>query len=269
MRTRFAPVAAGLLLTIGLTQGASAQNVWDGSSVSTVTSNGKVGIGMAPTGAALAVKGGVEIRNESDIGKTVFLGYNHTQDFLFLTSFDQATSTPRDITLNGRFVGVGTLDPQVKLHVVGTTRTNVLEITGGSDLAEPFDIQAEVALLPGMLVAIDPDRPGQLKVASQAYDRTVAGVVSGAGGVNPGMLMGQKGSVADGSHPVALTGRVFALADASAGPIQPGDLLTTSSLPGHAMKVSDHSKAQGAVIGKAMTPLAEGQGLVLVLVSLQ
>ena len=52
-------------------------------------------------------------------------------------------------------------------------------------------------------------------------------------------------------------------------PIQPGDLLTTSDTPGHVMKVSDHDKAQGSIIGKAMSSLDKGKGLVLVLVSLQ
>ena len=103
-------------------------------------------------------------------------------------------------------------------------------------------------------------------VSQEPYDRKVAGVISGAGGVSPGMLMGQSGTVASGSQPVALSGRVYCLADASAHPIEPGDLLTTSSLPGHAMKVTDYAKAQGAIIGKAMTSLQEGKGLVLVLV---
>lgn len=94
-------------------------------------------------------------------------------------------------------------------------------------------------------------------------------MISGAGGVNPGMLMGQSGTKADGKHPVALTGRVYCLADTANGAIQPGDLLTTSGLPGHAMKVTDPGQAQGAIIGKAMTALDRGQGLVLVLVSLQ
>jgi hypothetical protein len=35
------------------------------------------------------------------------------------------------------------------------------------------------------------------------------------------------------------------------------------------MKVIDHAKATGAIIGKAMSPLADGKGMVLVLVSLQ
>jgi hypothetical protein len=47
-------------------------------------------------------------------------------------------------------------------------------------------------------------------------------------------------------------------------------MLTSSNTPGHAMRASDLSAAQGAVIGKAMTPLALGdRGLVLVLVNLQ
>jgi hypothetical protein len=40
-------------------------------------------------------------------------------------------------------------------------------------------------------------------------------------------------------------------------------------MPGYAMKATDHTRSQGAIIGKAMTSLAEGQGLVLVLVTLQ
>ena len=152
----------------------------------------------------------------------------------------------------------------------GRIRTQVLQITGGSDLSEQFDITPlHEALKPGMIVSIDPEKPGRLMTSTRAYDRTVAGVVSGAGGVKPGMLMGQHGSAADGQHPVALTGRVYCMVDTSQGAIRPGDLITTSDTPGHGMKVSDHAKAQGAIIGKAMSSLERGQGLVLVLVSLQ
>lgn len=156
-----------------------------------------------------------------------------------------------------------------RLDVYGTTRTKVLEITGGGDLAEPFDIAHSENIEPGMVVVIDPQRPGQLRISDKAYDRTVAGCVSGAKGINPGLTMRQKGSVADGSLPVSLSGRVYCRADASYGSIQPGDLLTTCDTPGHAMKVTDYAKAQGAVLGKAMTSLEQGQGLVLVLVTLQ
>jgi hypothetical protein len=120
-----------------------------------------------------------------------------------------------------------------------------------------------------MVVAIDPERPGQLRIADKAYDRAVAGIISGANGIHPGLTMKQQGTVADGSLPVALSGRVYCWADASNGPIHPGDLLTASDTPGHAMKVTDHARAQGAIIGKAMTELKQDKGLVLVLVTLQ
>jgi hypothetical protein len=152
----------------------------------------------------------------------------------------------------------------------GRVICDVLQINGGSDLSEQFDISSNQGVTEaGMVVCIDPAHPGQLMPSSKAYDRTVAGVISGAGGIQPGMLMGQRGSPADGKHPVALTGRVYVQAEASNGAIEPGDLLTTSAVPGHAMKVTDYARAQGAILGKAMTGLSSGKGTVLVLVSLQ
>ena len=152
----------------------------------------------------------------------------------------------------------------------GRTTVPVLEINGGVDLAERFDVAAASGeVTPGLAVCIDVDHPGRLVVCTKAYDRTVAGVVSGAGGIEPGMVLGQEGSPADGDYPVALTGRVYVWADASAGPIGPGDLLTTSAIPGHVVAVRDYGRAQGAIIGKAMSSLDEGLGLILVLVSLQ
>jgi hypothetical protein len=69
---------------------------------------------------------------------------------------------------------------------------------------------------------------------------------------------------------VALTGRVWCWCDADAnGPIVAGDMLTSSDTPGHAMKATDRAQAYGATIGKAMSSLDSGRGLVLVLVGLQ
>lgn len=159
------------------------------------------------------------------------------------------------------------------LDVGGTTTTGILTITGGSDLAEPFHISAAEklgAIEPGMVASIDMENPGQLRISSKPYDRTVVGVISGAGGINPGMIMQQNDNAfANGEHPIALTGRVFVQADTSNGAIQPGDLLTTSSTPGHVMRVTDHAKAVGAIIGKAMTGLDSESGLVLMVVALQ
>ncbi len=143
----------------------------------------------------------------------------------------------------------------------------VLTITGGSDLAEPFQMSGE-KIAEGSVVIIDEENPGRLKQATSAYDTRVAGIVSGANGVNAGIALHQEG-MWEGGQNVALTGRVFAKVDATFGAIKPGDLLTTSDTPGHAMKVLNHDRARGAILGKAMTSLNEGQGMVLVLVSLQ
>ncbi|MDH3892375.1 MAG: hypothetical protein OEV49_14975 [candidate division Zixibacteria bacterium] len=154
----------------------------------------------------------------------------------------------------------------------GRVTTEVLEITGGSDLSEQFNIRKTVdgiAPLPGMVVSIDSEQIGQLKVSRRAYDPAVAGIISGANGIKPGMMMGQSGTITDGDYAVALTGRVYCLVDASFGAVQPGDMLTTSSTVGHAMLASDLRRAPGTIIGKAMSSLESGQGYVLVLVTLQ
>ncbi len=142
----------------------------------------------------------------------------------------------------------------------------VLELGEGLDYAEGFDVTGHDNITPGMVLAIDPQNPGQLTLANKAYDTKVAGIVAGANGLGSGVRLGGKSFDRD----VALAGRVYCYADASNGAIEPGDLLTTSCKPGHAMKVDDYSRAQGAILGKAMQPLAQGEtGMILVLVTLQ
>jgi hypothetical protein len=149
----------------------------------------------------------------------------------------------------------------------GNFSVRTLTIRGGADLAEPFQM-SEDKIPEGSVVVIDEENPGHLKQATSAYDTRVAGIVSGANGVKAGIALHQEGAL-EGGQNVALTGRVYVKADASFGAIKPGDLLTTSDTPGHAMKVLNHELAQGAILGKAMTALSEGTGMVLVLVSLQ
>ncbi len=192
--------------------------------------------------------------------------FNDTGFFNSLRICPAGTYTSGGITITqGGNVGIGTGSqvPTSRLTVAGS-----IKLTGGSDLSEPFKFNEPELIGPGMVVAIDPDNPGNLKPARKPYDRCVAGIVSGAGGIRPGLLMMQADAL-EGDHQVALVGRVYGLCDASYGPIKPGDLLTTSPTPGHAMKVTDYNRAQGAILGKAMTKLEDGKGLVLVLVGLQ
>ena len=169
-------------------------------------------------------------------------------------------------------VGIGTTDPATKLEVRGNIRVSnaagdpVVELGQGLDYAEGFDVSDNRHIQPGALLVIDPDYPGQLKLSSKAYDRKVAGIVAGAQGLGSGVRLGN----GQFDHDVALAGRVYCNVDTAYGAVEPGDLLTTSDTPGCAMVVKDYSQAQGAILGKAMEPLAAGQkGQLLVLVTLQ
>jgi hypothetical protein len=109
---------------------------------------------------------------------------------------------------------------------------------------------------------------GALYPSSTAYDKRVAGVISGAGKYKPGIVFDRQQSN-DIRQPVALLGKVYCKVDADYAPIEVGDLLTTSSTAGHAMKATDPLKAFGTVIGKALRSLKESQGLIPILVALQ
>lgn len=162
-------------------------------------------------------------------------------------------------------LGIGTTTPTALLEVAGTAKVQILQITG-ADVAEKFPVREKAE--PGIVVAIDPDHAGELCIARGEYNRRVAGVISGAGNLPVGAVLGNLPGQEE-SLPLALSGRVWVQCDASGGPIEPGDLLTTSNTPGHAMKAADPLRSPGATIGKAMTSLREGRGLVLTLVSLQ
>jgi hypothetical protein len=112
------------------------------------------------------------------------------------------------------------------------------------------------------------DEEGMLRQSRQAYDKRVVGVLSGAGGLRPGIVLGKGGNLPNRAQ-VALLGKVFCRVDASYGPIDIGDLLTSSTNPGHAMKATDPLKAFGAVIGKALRAMKAGQGMIPVLIALQ
>ena len=148
------------------------------------------------------------------------------------------------------------------IHLDGNAGDIILT---NADCAEDFDVVDE-AIEPGTVLTIGDG--GQLRPSSQPYDRSVVGVMSGGGGFQPGMILDRR-AYSTSRRPIALAGKVYCRIDAGPGPIGVGDLLTTSGTLGHAMRVSDTARAFGAVIGKALAPLAEGRDLVPILVALQ
>ncbi len=163
-------------------------------------------------------------------------------------------------------IGIGTTTPKYTLDVNGTINASADVVVGGGDCAEEFDIVDMESIEPGTVMVID--NGGALRASEQAYDKRVAGVISGAGDLRPGITLDKQANKAN-RLPIALTGKVYCKVDADCGEVEVGDLLTTSSTYGHAMKVNDHVKSIGAIIGKALRPLEAGCGLIPILVALQ
>lgn len=136
-----------------------------------------------------------------------------------------------------------------------------------ADCAEEFEVAADETAAPGTVVEIRPGR--QVAPSRSVYNQRVVGVVSGAGDYKPALVLDRQPGNGRSRVPVALMGKVFCRVDANSGPIVAGDLLTTSALPGHAMKATDRCRALGAIIGKALDDLPTGQGLIPILVALQ
>ena len=115
------------------------------------------------------------------------------------------------------------------------------------------------------MVAYDSDA-GALVPASSSNAGRVIGVISGAGGFSPGMVIGSR---ADESNdlPVSMAGVVHVRVSGEAGAVEPGDLLVPSSTAGVGMRTADPGGASGTIFGKALEPWSgAGEGLVLMLV---
>jgi hypothetical protein len=131
------------------------------------------------------------------------------------------------------------------------------------DLASLVEVGETVET--GDVLVIDREHAGAFVRSHKAEDRAVGGVVAD----DPGLLLGAKTDGTASPHRVAVvfSGPAECKVDASFGPIEPGDLLVSSPEPGVAMR--EDSPLPGTVVGKALEPLAEGQGTIKILVTLR
>lgn len=139
----------------------------------------------------------------------------------------------------------------------------------GADFAESMAVAGDRAKYSaGDLLVIDPTASRHVALSRQPYSSLVAGIYS----TKPGVL-GTTHKVDDSTPesevPLAVVGIVPCKVTTENGSIQIGDLLVTSSTLGRAMKGTDRNKMLGAVVGKALEPLAKGKGVIQVLVTLQ
>ena len=139
----------------------------------------------------------------------------------------------------------------------------------GADFAESIAVTGDRAkYVAGDLLVIDSSANRSLALAQQPYSTLVAGIYS----TKPGLL-GTTRKMDEGTPktevPLAVVGIVPCKVTTENGPIAAGDLLVTSSTPGHAMKGTDRNRMLGAVVGKALEPMASGKGVIQVLVTFQ
>jgi len=128
-------------------------------------------------------------------------------------------------------------------------------VAPGSTVALAWHSGGEVH--PGEVVGVNDH--GHL-IHLKAYDRRVVGVVADS----PGLTLG---AGPERKVMVVVGGVTPTRVDTSGGPIHAGDLLVAADARGRARKADDRERAWGAVVGKALGALAEGEGEIPVLVT--
>lgn len=233
------------LTAINQAGGAAAQFTGD------VIANGMVTAQSAMLGRGLDVGAGVSIAAGMEVGAGVSVG--------------GGLEVAGEATLAGGVV-TATLSVQRGVDVFGgLSVAKSIEVGGdivlmGADGAEYFSVASPCE--PGCVVVLD--NQGRATPCRAASDPAALGVVSGAGSFRPAIRLdaARQGSGA----PIAMFGKVYCKVDAAFGAISPGDLLTTSTTEGHAMRVSPRDCAPGTIVGKALAELREGTGFIPILV---
>jgi hypothetical protein len=164
--------------------------------------------------------------------------------------------------------GIGTTTaPAYRLVVDGDVKTSGnIYVTGelrlgvAADLAERFSAQEEYPA--GTVMVVSEGHARSVKPCDSEYDKTVIGVISD----NAGIIMGDAGPGGE-EVVIAMVGVVGVRVNNGGGSIKKGDMLTTSSVEGEAMKAVE--SVSGAIIGKALEDMDQGQGYILTLVNLQ
>jgi hypothetical protein len=254
--------------TVGITvspNGIGVEGVSDASSGAGASASGVTGVFNGTSGTGSGVIGiSASPQGSGVIGESItFIGVTGT------TSGSSGIAGYFDNTAAGNLL-VGAVKGVHKFRVDGTGKGffDGGTQTGGADFAESVAIAASDGRRePGDLMVVDRGSSRQLTLATEAYSTLVAGIYS----TKPGVLATPHLMVENAANeiPLAIIGIVPCKVSAENGAIMPGDLLVTSSTPGHAMKGTERNRMLGAVVGKALEPLSGGKGVIQVLVTLQ
>lgn len=232
---------------------------------------GKSSIAFRYASATTGITFGVQGISNSASGVGV-LGSSSNSGVIGITTTGSAgvfTTGPGGNILLGNVAGASGWSAQFRVDSDGRGFFNGGTYVGGADFAESVAVAAGPERYePGDLLVVDPTLDRHLALSSKPYATSVAGIHS----TRPGILA-MPHSATDGPAaaevPVAIVGIVPCKVSAENGPIRRGDLLVSSSTPGHAMRRSDRDRMLGAVVGKALGELRQGTGIIEVLVTLQ
>jgi len=209
--------------------------------------------------------GGIGVLGVSDDGDGV---RGNSANSFGVTGFSSEGTGVRGISIGGDLF-VGQNPSGTRFRVANNGNVHAPAYQALPDFAEqilpsPAD---ESRLEPGdvLVAAADVDR--SVSRSRRPYSTSVLGVYSTA----PGFIGVEHPleSSSSATIPMAVIGIVPCKVSAENGPIRRGDLLTTSSTPGHAMRCTDRRKCIGAIVGKALATLDRGTGVIKVLVTLQ
>ncbi len=211
--TNFQPLTIGGSTTggIGLSPGSSTPSLY-------IANGGNVGIGTTTPINALDINngGGIRIASGSPSASTSMVLYNNN----------------------------GTLMWNDTALIASPSGADVAEYYGSKDSTiETGDL---VIAAPGA-VNVGSNSKAYVNKSSSSYQGGIIGIVS----ANPYETFGNNFDKGEYFFPVALIGRIPVKISLENGPIKAGDLLTSSSIPGVAMKATK----TGPIIGKALEDL--------------
>ena len=162
-------------------------------------------------------------------------------------------------TLGINSAAVLCVDERGNASADGTFYSTTFE-AGEADVAEWVTVSQPVE--PGIVVELDPANATSYRPSQTACSPLVGGVIS----TEPGVVLGENAPF-DSRALLALTGIVPVKVTNEGGPIQPGDLLVTSSTPGHAMRWASPEPCPCTLVGKALEPMTDESGMILVLLT--